>query len=1503
MAKRFSRMLSVFLVVLLAGCAVSVDTLVLDLGPDKTSATFTLKVKQPLTWSITCSEPWVRVHPASGQGEGASVITVTVDRAGLAAGRHGASLSIVTDPEFPSPPVLVRMTVTRPPAPDEGISLYNPADGDVWHVGSRQTIEWISAKDLVDEQVNIKVSIDNDSTALTIVERETDNTGNFKITAFGKDTLADHALWSSPLLAGEVIVSVSHGGSVWSSSSSIAIPITLRLLYHKMLASEKLDSDLDGLPDSIERFLGTDPFSPDTDGDGIHDYNEIFGFGSFDGLSIPDSNGDGIIDALDADFNNKNLSDWLRSDSDGDGIPNYLEYYGYTYDWMSGEYELWSGKSIDQTYFKTDPLQPSTDQDPYSDGMETSGVLMDVSVGHPGNLPMVPAYPNIVIRLEGYDVTLNQDITIAEGESLARDSSWSRSTTSETSRTSETFWEAGISVTQGFEYGITELGVKGKTEITVHAKGGGRKASTNTSASTKSTGGSITAQASWQKATCTNPTDAARIKLFLKVYNHGTSAASTIIPTFTLKIGGMNVATFEQGNAQINILEPGGVYPQQTGTYWVIDSIDTGAGVVPISLTLDELRALECGAPVSIVMTQMLADVMLMNNEGKWERAGDWGEYIARCDAVCSNMYLDIGDGSFIHYLVYSADSPTSPRVTFRDALLWVADGSGTEDDNTVTYRDRLGVKKTLSLQDWDFVFDVDTLTGNGFTLSGVNQLIPPSADYNLANLVLGPDTVIVGKPPRYHYSGERRPVVHYAYLDEQMDTVRVCASDYSGIGRVTFQSGSTSSPREMEEIVFNSGIYTLEIDSSYVSSGSETVTVYSIDPGALPAVVSVEKVVYPEREPVPPVIDAVYFNLYNHLLIAHVTGDPGYPVTGVTVYHHLLEPDGKREMLPSPRWWNDMNGYQAYLDYIDQYNYYGLTIIAVAEGYGDKVYAIHEVTEDDIVKDGCAGDMGIIVDYRSNSDDDYSCGFNCFFDCPYGDFLDVWLRPEKTQWRIAQLDLDSDNYGFYRERTWVLPDKSFNWYWWSWNHAWDPQHPYDLWLLQEGGLSLYFNSRYTVYDGVKSFQEIDRAEVERFVMDSSFTEPYIPVTLTVEDLPLVFITRTNQGRYAKVRIDSIDTLINQHYKNDCNIFGYNCSHCRWIQNQVNLRYVTFANEICNDGIDNDMDQLIDCDDHPECTDDPACKQEICNDGIDNDADGFIDCYDDDCASALACQNHEYNCTDGIDNDGDQLTDCADPDCKTHPTCPETDCSDGVDNDWDGYTDCWDPDCCGFPGCSNEVVCCGDGIDNDGDGFIDCDDQDCYRDFRCPEIICNDSFDNDGDGLIDCLDPDCSGSPVCIKESLCNDRIDNDDDGFTDCADVDCVAADHCCYPECDCADRIDNDGDGFVDCDDTDCAGNPVCMGETVCDDGIDNDGDSFTDCADVDCIGSPLCCYPECACNDNVDNDGDGYIDCYDQDCMDPIDICYPEVDCDDGLDNDGDGYIDCDDHDCDRDQACTS
>ncbi|MEN8130412.1 MAG: DUF3466 family protein [Pseudomonadota bacterium] len=62
--------------------------------------------------------------------------------------------------------------------------------------------------------------------------------------------------------------------------------------------------------------------------------------------------------------------------------------------------------------------------------------------------------------------------------------------------------------------------------------------------------------------------------------------------------------------------------------------------------------------------------------------------------------------------------------------------------------------------------------------------------------------------------------------------------------------------------------------------------------------------------------------------------------------------------------------------------------------------------------------------------------------------------------------------------------------------------------------------------------------------------------------------------------------------------------------------------EICDDGIDNDLDGLIDCLDSLDCSQEPVCNVsvEICDDGIDNDSDGRTDCRDKDCRKDPICK-------------------------------------------------------------------------------------------------------------------------------------------------------------------------------------------------------------------------------------------------------------------------------------------
>ena len=104
-----------------------------------------------------------------------------------------------------------------------------------------------------------------------------------------------------------------------------------KLKPDNMIINRHTDSDNDGLSNALEKILGTNPLSRDSDGDKVSDAIEI----GLDVNSPQDSDRDGIIDAIDDDDDNdgvltkfedlNNDSTAINDDTDNDGVPNYLD--------------------------------------------------------------------------------------------------------------------------------------------------------------------------------------------------------------------------------------------------------------------------------------------------------------------------------------------------------------------------------------------------------------------------------------------------------------------------------------------------------------------------------------------------------------------------------------------------------------------------------------------------------------------------------------------------------------------------------------------------------------------------------------------------------------------------------------------------------------------------------------------------------------------------------------------------------------------------------------------------------------------------------------------------------------------------------------------------------------------------------------------------------------------------------------------------------------------------
>jgi outer membrane protein OmpA-like peptidoglycan-associated protein len=129
----------------------------------------------------------------------------------------------------------------------------------------------------------------------------------------------------------------------------------------------KRDTDGDGLSDGDEVYkYKTDPLRADTDGDGLSDFDEIHKYGT-DPLN-PDTDGDGISDGEEI---LKYNTDPLKADTDGDGISDSDEIYKYKTDPLKADTDGDGLNDYEEIFtYRTDPLNKDTDGGSIMDGAE-----------------------------------------------------------------------------------------------------------------------------------------------------------------------------------------------------------------------------------------------------------------------------------------------------------------------------------------------------------------------------------------------------------------------------------------------------------------------------------------------------------------------------------------------------------------------------------------------------------------------------------------------------------------------------------------------------------------------------------------------------------------------------------------------------------------------------------------------------------------------------------------------------------------------------------------------------------------------------------------------------------------------------------------------------------------------------------------------------------------------------------------------------------------------------
>lgn len=126
------------------------------------------------------------------------------------------------------------------------------------------------------------------------------------------------------------------------------------------------DTDNDGLSDGQEvQIHGTDPLNPDTDGDGLSDSMEV-NTTNTDPL-VADSDGDGLSDGAEVNTYNTNPND---TDSDNDGVSDYAEVITFGTNPNDPDSDDDGLNDLQELVTGTDPNDPDTDNDGLSDGDE-----------------------------------------------------------------------------------------------------------------------------------------------------------------------------------------------------------------------------------------------------------------------------------------------------------------------------------------------------------------------------------------------------------------------------------------------------------------------------------------------------------------------------------------------------------------------------------------------------------------------------------------------------------------------------------------------------------------------------------------------------------------------------------------------------------------------------------------------------------------------------------------------------------------------------------------------------------------------------------------------------------------------------------------------------------------------------------------------------------------------------------------------------------------------------
>ncbi|MFS1519441.1 PA14 domain-containing protein [Bacillus sp. SCS-151] len=475
-------------------------------------------------------------------------------------------------------------------------------------------------------------------------------------------------------------------------------------------------------------------------------------------------------------------------DGDADCIPDDWEMEGFTYIFGVGLVE-WDDEYLDQwTMYNTDPSQKSTDQDPYTDYMEATKVNMDRAVLSPGDHPLVPAYPDIEVTLDGFDYTPNETITLTDGSSISNTQSFNTQTYDLTTITNG--FNSSVEYGMAVKASLNPFNSGAESHITFSS--GYDYSDTRQSGTVSWEAGDATEATNWSTATTTTPDEAAFLDLKVHYTNRGTAPIYDFVPTIGVQLGGEDIETFDPQIAA-KLLKADDQFPY-TGSV-VMNSKADGS---KISLTIDQLQKLNLGYPIIINDLQISQGTISVDGESE-----DWNHYLSQIENTSATIRVqNPNTKEYEERKVFANRGQTyQPEVTLGDALISAfnaeLDGSG----NLIIDGHHLD-------ENWTLIGDADT-----------NETIQQYVDEirNLSDIPLRPGMQIDLRK----IDPNDEPVISFAYYLDNNIQAFIAAN-----GKVINNISAVINGKEYDMVYnLNTGVYELESPLSDVDMDS-TVTV-----------------------------------------------------------------------------------------------------------------------------------------------------------------------------------------------------------------------------------------------------------------------------------------------------------------------------------------------------------------------------------------------------------------------------------------------------------------------------------------------------------------------------------------------------------------------------------------------------------------------------------------------------------------------------------------------------